>query len=70
MVVPSTAVMRLHDRDWVFVKEGPKQFRRVEVAATGTTANGMQEISGGVHADQQVVQNALDFSSAVAEKKE
>ena len=70
MVVPSTAVMRLHDRDWVFVKEGPKQFRRVEVAAAGTAANGMQEISGGVHAGQQVVQNALDFSSAVAEKKE
>lgn len=70
MVVPNTAVMRLHDRDWVFVKEGAKQFRRVEVAATGTAANGMQEISGAVHADQQVVQNALDFSSAVAEKKE
>jgi len=70
MVVPSTAVMRLHDRDWVFVKEGPKQFRRVEVAAAGTAANDMQEISGGVHAGQQVVQNALDFSSAVAEKKE
>lgn len=70
MVVPSTAVMRLHDRDWVFVKEGPKQFRRVEVAATGSAAGGMQEITGGVHEGQELVTNALDFSSAVAEKKE
>ena len=70
LVVPATAVMRLHDRDWVFVKEGANQFRRVEVGATGSAAGGMQEISGGVHEGQELVANALDFSTAVAEKKE
>jgi cobalt-zinc-cadmium efflux system membrane fusion protein len=70
MVVPSTAVMRLHDKDWIFRKEGSNRFRRVEVQATGATSDGMQEVRDGVKADDQVVLNALDFSTAVAEKKE
>jgi cobalt-zinc-cadmium efflux system membrane fusion protein len=70
LVVPSTAVMRLHDKDWIFRKEGSNRFRRVEVQATGATSDGMQEIRDGVKADDQVVLNALDFSTAVAEKKE
>ncbi len=32
-VVPSTAILHLHDRDWVFIPAGGKQFRRVEVNA-------------------------------------
>ena len=70
LVVPSTAVMRLHDKDWIFRKEGSNRFRRVEVQATGATSDGMQEVRDGVKADDQVVLNALDFSTAVAEKKE
>lgn len=31
-VVPSTAVLRLQDRDWIFVKLNDKQFRRTEVS--------------------------------------
>ena len=30
VVVPSTAIMRLHDKDWVFRKEGDKQFRKFQ----------------------------------------
>ncbi len=70
LVVPSTAVMRLHDKDWIFRKEGSNRFRRLEVQATGATSDGMQEVRDGVKADDQVVLNALDFSTAVAEKKE
>ena len=70
LVVPSTAVMRLHDKDWIFRREGSNRFRRVEVQATGVTSDGMQEIQDGVKPDDQVVLNALDFSTAVAEKKE
>src|SRR4029077_1675452 len=31
IVVPSTAVMRLHDKDWVFRKEGANQFRKIAI---------------------------------------
>jgi cobalt-zinc-cadmium efflux system membrane fusion protein len=70
LVIPATAVMRLHDKDWVFRREGQNSFRRVEVQVAGTSQDGMQEIRAGVNADDELVLNALDFSTAVAEKKE
>jgi cobalt-zinc-cadmium efflux system membrane fusion protein len=70
LVVPGTAVMRLHDKDWVFRRAGPNQFRRVEIQGAGATQDGMQEVSSGVKAEDELVLNALDFSTAVAEKKE
>lgn len=70
LVVPGTAVMRLHDKDWVFRREGQNQFRRIEVQVAGATQDGMQEVSSGVKPDDELVLNALDFSTAVAEKKE
>src|SRR5580658_3194904 len=48
VVVPAAAIMRLHDKDWVFRKEGDKTFRRVVVQADGLAPDGMQEIRGGV----------------------
>ena len=69
VVVPATAIMRLHDKDWVFRKEGDKNFRRVVVQADGLTPDGMQEIREGVKPGDEVVMNALEFSSGVAEKK-
>ena len=69
-VVPATAIMRLHDKDWVFRKEGDKNFRRVVVQADGLAPDGMQEIREGVKPGEEVVANALEFSSEVAEKKE
>ena len=70
LVVPGTAIMRLHDKDWVFRKEGLNRFRRVEVHVIGGAADGMQEVRDGLKADDEVVLKALDFSTAVAEKKE
>jgi cobalt-zinc-cadmium efflux system membrane fusion protein len=70
VVVPSTAIMRLQDKDWIFRKEGDKRFRRVEVQADGLAPDGMQEIRDGIKPGEEVVANALEFSTAVAEKKE
>ena len=70
VVVPATAIMRLHDKDWVFRKEGEKKFRKVAVEADGLAPDGMQEIRSGVKAGDEVVTNALEFSTEVAEKKE
>ncbi len=69
VVVPATAIMRLHDKDWVFRKEGGNNFRRMVVQADGLAPDGMQEIRGGVKAGDAVVMKALEFSSEVAEKK-
>ena len=70
VVVPATAIMRLHDKDWVFRKEGPQRFRKVVVQADGLAPDGMQEIRDGVKAGDELVSNALEFSTEVAEKKE
>jgi cobalt-zinc-cadmium efflux system membrane fusion protein len=70
VVVPSTAIMRLQDKDWIFRKEAEKRFRRVEVKADGLAPDGMQEIREGVNPGDQVIANALEFSTAVSEKKE
>jgi cobalt-zinc-cadmium efflux system membrane fusion protein len=69
VVVPATAIMRLHDKDWVFRKEGDKSYRRVVVQADGLAPDGMQEIREGVKPGDEVVANALEFSTEVAEKK-
>ncbi len=57
--VPASAILHLHDRDWVYVPVGDKKFRRVEVAAGGGLPNNQQEIVSGVQAGQAVVVNAL-----------
>ncbi len=69
VVVPATAIMRLHDRDWVFRKESDKQFRKIAIQADGVAPDGMQEIREGVKPGDEVVTNALEFSTEVAEKK-
>jgi len=69
VVVPSTAIMRLHDKDWVFRKEAPNRFRKIAIQADGLAPDGMQEIRQGVKAGDELVTNALEFSSEVAEKR-
>ena len=65
--VPSTAVLHLHDRDWVFVPAGGNNFKRLEVRGGKILPNGTQEILGGLEAGRQVVSNALDLESAVSQ---
>ena len=68
VVVPSTAIMRLQDKDWVFRKESPSRFRRVEIHTLGAGADGMQQIQIGVQVGDELIANALEFSSSVAEQ--
>jgi cobalt-zinc-cadmium efflux system membrane fusion protein len=68
LVIPLTALIRLQDKDWVFRKEGPQRFRRVEVRTSGGIADGMQPVQDGLKAGEEIVTNALEFSSAVAEQ--
>lgn len=70
MVVPGTAVMRLQDKDWVFRQERGGRFRRIPVQAGDVTPDGMQEVNAGISPGDKVVLDALQFSTAVAEKKD
>jgi cobalt-zinc-cadmium efflux system membrane fusion protein len=57
--VPATAILHLHDRDWVYEPAGNGQFRRLEVVSGKMLPDKTQEIISGVSAGQSVVQNAL-----------
>jgi cobalt-zinc-cadmium efflux system membrane fusion protein len=63
--VPATAVLHLHDRDWVYLPAGEKKLRRVEVTGGDMLPGGMQAILSGITPGQQVVVNALEFQNAV-----
>ena len=52
-VIPSTAVLRLQDRDWVFVKLNDKQFRRTEVQAGPVESR--QNATGAERTAQSVI---------------
>ncbi len=58
-VVPASAVLHLHDRDWVYVPAGDKQFRRVEVTSGAMQPGNNQEIPSGLQPGDRVVSNAL-----------
>ncbi len=60
--VPTTSVVHLHDRDWVFVPDGNDEFRRQEVVGGKITGN-EEEIRSGLKPGQQVVLNALDLQA-------
>ena len=63
-VVPATAILHLHDRDWVYVPAGNNAFRRVEVTGGDMLPNNMQEILAGLEPGQPVVRNALVLQNA------
>jgi membrane fusion protein, heavy metal efflux system len=58
-VIPSSAILHLHDRDWVFVPASGQKFQRVEVEAGDSLPGGRQEILSGIQPGQQVVANVL-----------
>jgi membrane fusion protein, heavy metal efflux system len=67
LVVPGTSVMRLQDRDWIFRKESDQHFRQIEVHTIGDTPDGMHSVQDGpVHEGDEIVLNALEFSTAMA----
>jgi len=68
IVVPASALIRLQDKDWVFRKESPQRFHRIEVHTLSGAAGGMQPIRDGLRAGDEIVANALEFASAVAEQ--
>jgi cobalt-zinc-cadmium efflux system membrane fusion protein len=62
--VPSSAILHLHDRDWVLIPVQGK-FRRTEVTSGSQLPNNMQEITSGLQPGQQVVSNAVVMQNAI-----
>ena len=64
-VVPASAVLHLHDRDWVFVPAGDNRFKRVEVHGGKMLPGTRQELLSGVSSGQQVVSNVLQLEATL-----
>jgi cobalt-zinc-cadmium efflux system membrane fusion protein len=64
-VVPASAILHLHDRDWVFVPAGGNQFKRIEVSAGVTLPGNKQQILSGIAPGQQVVSQVLQLEAAL-----
>jgi cobalt-zinc-cadmium efflux system membrane fusion protein len=57
--VPASAILHLHDRDWVYEPAGGGEFRRVEVSSGQMLPSAMQEVISGIAPGDRVVSNAL-----------
>jgi cobalt-zinc-cadmium efflux system membrane fusion protein len=68
-IVPASAVLHMHDRDFVFVPTPDKKFRRVEVVSGELLSDNtsMQEVKSGLKPGQQVVTNALVLDHVLAQ---
>jgi cobalt-zinc-cadmium efflux system membrane fusion protein len=62
--IPASAIVHLHDRDWVFIPAQEK-FKRVQVVSGEQLPNSMQEILSGLQPGQQVVTNAINLQNAI-----
>jgi cobalt-zinc-cadmium efflux system membrane fusion protein len=64
-MVPATAILHIHDRDWVYMPLGNGVFQRKEVKGGVMLPGGMQEIVSGLAPGAQVVQSALAMQNTV-----
>jgi cobalt-zinc-cadmium efflux system membrane fusion protein len=66
--VPATAILHLHDREWVYTPGENGRFRRVEVSAGNMLPGNLQEVTSGIHRGDKVIANALVFQNTVEQK--
>jgi len=68
-IVPASAILHMHDRDFVYVAAPDKKFRRMEVVSGDLLPDNknLQEIKSGLQPGQQVVTNALVLDHALAQ---
>jgi cobalt-zinc-cadmium efflux system membrane fusion protein len=68
-IVPASAILHMHDREFVYVPAPEKKFRRVEVVSGDVLQDhtDLQEIKSGLEPGQQVVTNALVLDHVLAQ---
>jgi len=64
-VIFASAILHLHDREWVYVPAGGNSFRRVEVVGGNMVPPNLQEVLSGITPGDQVVSNALVLQNTV-----
>jgi membrane fusion protein, heavy metal efflux system len=64
-VVPSTAILHLRDREWVYSPAGNGRFRRVDVVSGSNLPGNLQEVISGLDPGAQVVADALVLENTV-----
>jgi cobalt-zinc-cadmium efflux system membrane fusion protein len=65
--LPATAILHLHDRDWVYVPAADGKFKRVGVVGGAMLPGGMQEVISGFGPGQQAVTNALELQNSAGQ---
>ena len=63
--VPATAILHLHDRNWVFAPLSNGSFAKQEVGAGAMLPGGMQAVVSGIKPGAKVVQDALVMQNTV-----
>jgi membrane fusion protein, heavy metal efflux system len=63
--VPATAILHLHDREWVYTPISAGHFKRLEVVPGNMLPGNQQEVVSGLKPGDQVVSNALALQNTV-----
>jgi cobalt-zinc-cadmium efflux system membrane fusion protein len=66
-IVPASAILHIHDRDYVYVPAPENKFRRLEVVSGDQLDDKMQEVKSGIDVRQQVVSNALVLDHTIGQ---
>jgi cobalt-zinc-cadmium efflux system membrane fusion protein len=57
--VPASAILHIHDRDFVYIPSAGKRFQRLEIVSGDALPGDLLEVRSGIKPGQQVVTNAL-----------
>jgi cobalt-zinc-cadmium efflux system membrane fusion protein len=68
LVVPSAAIVHLHDQDFVYVPAGGGNFTRTRIVSGDMLPGNMQVVRSGLPAGKQVASNGLELQSAVTQQ--
>jgi cobalt-zinc-cadmium efflux system membrane fusion protein len=63
--VPATAILHLHDREWVYTPVSAGHFKRLEVVTGNMLPGNLQEVVSGIKPGDQVVSNALPLQNTL-----
>jgi cobalt-zinc-cadmium efflux system membrane fusion protein len=63
--VPATAILHLHDREWVYTPVSTGHFKRLEVVTGNMLPGKLQEVLSGLKPGDQVVSNALSLQNTL-----
>jgi len=63
--VPATAILHLHDREWVYTPVSAGHFKRLEVVTGNMLPGNLQEVVSGIKPGDRVVSNALPLQNTL-----